>query len=223
MENMKWPITSKEIEAVFKNLPKIKVQNYMASQIVVVKSLSCVQLFVTPRIATCQASLSFIISDFAQVHVHWISDAIQIFHPLSLFSFCLQSFPTSGSFPKSQLFPASDQYWSFSFSISPSNEYSGLIPFKINCLTSLLSKGLKSFLQHHSLLYGPTLTSIRDYWTKHSSDYMIFVCKVMSLLWKRGMEIVTDFIFLGSNIAEDSDWRHKLKDAYSLEEKLWQT
>jgi len=86
MENMKWPITSKEIEAVFKNLPKIKVQNYMASQIVVVKSLSCVQLFVTPRIATCQASLSFIISEFAQVHVHWISDAIQIFHPLSLFS-----------------------------------------------------------------------------------------------------------------------------------------
>ena len=115
------------------------------------------------------------------------------------------------------------KYWSFSFSISPSNEYSGLIPFKINCLTSLLSKGLKSFLQHHSLLYGPTLTSIHDYWTKHSSDYMIFVCKVMSLLWKRGMEIVTDFIFLGSNIAEDSDWRHKLKDAYSLEEKLWQT
>ena len=48
MENMKWPITSNEIEAVLKNIPKTKVQNYMASQVVVVKSLSCVLLFVTP-------------------------------------------------------------------------------------------------------------------------------------------------------------------------------
>ena len=37
------------------------------------------------------------------------------------------------------------------------------------------------------------------------------------------VEIVTDFIFLGSKITEDSDWSHELKDAYSLEEKLWQT
>jgi len=44
--------------------------------VVVVQSLSCVQLFATPWIAACQASLSFTISDFAQIHVHWVGDAI---------------------------------------------------------------------------------------------------------------------------------------------------
>ena len=49
------------------------------------------------------------------------------------FSSCLQSFPTSGSFLMSHLFTSeSPKYWSFSFSISPSNEYSGLIPFRID-------------------------------------------------------------------------------------------
>ena len=58
------------------------------------------------------------------------------------FSSCLQSFPTSGSFLMSHLFTSeSPKYWSFSFSISPSNEYSGLIPFRIG-LMALLSKWL---------------------------------------------------------------------------------
>ena len=88
---------------------------------------------------------------------------------VTLFSFCLQSFPTSESFPMSQFFPAGgqywiSQYWSFNFSHSPFNEYSGLIYFKIDCLTSLLPKALKSFLQHHSLLYDSTITSVHDYW-----------------------------------------------------------
>ena len=85
------------------------------------------------------------------------------------FLLLLQSFPTSESFPMSQLFPAGgqywiSQYWSFNFSLSPSNEYSGLIYFKIDCLTSLLPKALKSFLHHHSLLYDSALTSVHDYW-----------------------------------------------------------
>ena len=46
------------------------------------------------------------------------------------FSSCLQSFPGSGSFPRSHLFTSGAKYWSFSFSISPSNEYSGLISFR---------------------------------------------------------------------------------------------
>ena len=56
------------------------------------------------------------------------------------------------------------KYWSFSFSISPSNEYSGLISFRIDWFDLLAAQGtLKSLLQHHSskasvLLYGPTLT-----------------------------------------------------------------
>ena len=71
------------------------------------------------------------------------------------------------------------KYWSFSFSISPSNEYSGLISFRIDWLDLLAVQGtLKSLLQHFSsksinslalsFLYSPTLTSICDYWRKHS-------------------------------------------------------
>ena len=68
------------------------------------------------------------------------------------FSSCLQSSPSVGSFLMSQLFYITwPKYWSFSFSISPSNEYSGLISFRMNCLDLLAVQGtLKSLLQHHS-------------------------------------------------------------------------
>ena len=72
------------------------------------------------------------------------------------------------------------KYWSFSFSISPSNEYSGLIFFRINQLDLLAVQGtLKSLLQDQlksinslvlSFLYSPTLTWIRDYWENYSFD-----------------------------------------------------
>ena len=73
------------------------------------------------------------------------------------------------------------KYWSFSFSISPSNEYSGLISFRMDRLDLLAVQGtLKSLLPHHStksinsstlsFLYAPTLTSIHDYWKNHSFD-----------------------------------------------------
>ena len=62
------------------------------------------------------------------------------------FSSCLQSFPASGS----ALRISWPKYWSFSFSISPSNEYSGLISFRINWFDLLAVQGtLKSLLQHH--------------------------------------------------------------------------
>ena len=71
------------------------------------------------------------------------------------------------------------KYWSFSFSISPSNEYSGLISFRMYWLDILaVQRTLKCLLQHHSsnsinssvlsFLYSPTLTSIHDYWKNHS-------------------------------------------------------
>ena len=68
------------------------------------------------------------------------------------FSSCLQSFPASGSFPMSQFFASGGQsIGSFRFSISPSNEYSGLISFRMDWLDLLAVQGtLKSFLQHHS-------------------------------------------------------------------------
>ena len=67
------------------------------------------------------------------------------------FSSCLQSFPASGGlFSESALHIRWPQYWGFSFSISPSNEYSGLISFRINWFAVLAVQGiLKSLLQHH--------------------------------------------------------------------------
>ena len=72
--------------------------------------------------------------------------------------------------------------WSFSFSISPSNEYSGLISFRIDWLDLLVvQRNLKSLLQHHGLkasillhsaFCGPTLTSIHDYWKNYNFYYM---------------------------------------------------
>ena len=100
------------------------------------------------------------------------------------FSSCLQSFPASGSFPMSQFFTSGGQseVWSlsFSFSISSSNEYSGLISFRIEWLNLLAVQGtLESspapqFKSINSLalsfLYSPTLTSIYDYWKNHSFE-----------------------------------------------------
>ena len=72
------------------------------------------------------------------------------------------------------------KYWRFSYSISPSSEYSGLISFRIDWFDLLAVQGtLKSLLQHQSinflvlsLLYAPALTSVYDYWKNHSFDYM---------------------------------------------------
>ena len=71
------------------------------------------------------------------------------------------------------------KYWSFSVSISPSNEYSGLISFRIDWFDLLAVQGtLKSLLQHHNskalilwhsaFFMGPTITSVYDYWKNHS-------------------------------------------------------
>ena len=67
------------------------------------------------------------------------------------FSSCLQSFPASGSFQMSQFFVSGGQSWSFSFSISPSSEYSGLVNFRMDWLDLLAVQWIfKSLLQHHS-------------------------------------------------------------------------
>ena len=71
------------------------------------------------------------------------------------------------------------KYWTFSFNISPSNEYPGLISFRMDWLGLLAVQGtVKSLLQHHSskasilftYLHSPTLTSIHDSWKNHSFD-----------------------------------------------------
>ena len=87
--------------------------------------------------------------EFTQTHVHRVSDAIQPSHPLlspSPPTFNLSSIRVFSS--ESVLHIRWPKYWSFSFSISPSNEYSGLISFRIDCFDLLAVQGtLKSLLQ----------------------------------------------------------------------------
>ena len=89
---------------------------------------------------------------FVRTHVHRVGDAIQPFHLLSSPSPLALNFPGSGSFPVSQLFAIRcAKYRSFSFSISPSHEYSGLISFRANWFDHLsVQETLKSLIQHHS-------------------------------------------------------------------------
>ena len=95
------------------------------------------------------------------------------------------------------------KYWSFSFNISPSNEYSGLISFRMDWFYLLAVQGtLKSLLQYRfksinsalSFLYSPTLTSIRDYWKTIALTRQTFVGKVMSLLFNMLSRLVIAFI-----------------------------
>ena len=88
----------------------------------------------------------------AQTHVHWITDAIQPSHPLSPPSPPALSVPQhQGLFNELSLHIRWLKYWSFSFSISLSNEYSGLMSFKTHWLDLLAVQGtLKSLFQHHS-------------------------------------------------------------------------
>ena len=119
------------------------------------------------------------LQEAAQIHVHWVRDAINhlilccpllllpsVFHSIRFFS------------NQSILQIKWPKYWSFSFSLSPSNTYFGLISFRIDWFDLLviqgnlessptpLFKSINSLLL--SLLSGPTLTSLHDYWKNHS-------------------------------------------------------
>ena len=90
---------------------------------------------------------------FTQAHVHWSGGCCPaISSSVIPFTSCLQSFPASGSFFNESVLPIRwPKYWNFSFNISPSKTYSGLIPFRMDWLDLLAVHGiLKSLLQHHS-------------------------------------------------------------------------
>jgi len=119
--------------------------------VVLVQSLSPVQLFATPWTAASGFPVLHHLLELAQTHVHRVSDNIQQFHPLL-------SLSPDSTFHSLRVFSNDlvlcirwPKYWSFSFSISPSNLYSGLISFRINCLDLFAVQGtLKSLLQLQS-------------------------------------------------------------------------
>ena len=117
-----------------------------------VQSLSHVRLFATPWMAARQASLSITNSGAYPSSCPLSPDAIQPSHPLSSPSLLPSIFPSIRVFSnESVLCTRWPKYWSFSFSISPSNEYSGLISFKMDWFALLAVQGtLKSLLQHYS-------------------------------------------------------------------------
>ena len=123
-----------------------------------------------------------------QTHVHWVGDAIQPSHPLLAPSLLPSIFHSIRVFSnKSALRIRWPKYWSFSFNVSPSNEYSVLISFRMDWLhpkrwigspcsprDSQASSPTPQFKSINSsvlsFLYSPSLTSIHDYWKNHRLD-----------------------------------------------------
>ena len=179
---------------------------------VIVQWLRCVQLFATPRTAAYQASLCFTISwsmlKLMSIGSVMLSNHLILCRPLLL--------PPS-IFPNIKIFSNESalhirwlKYWSFSFSISPSDGYSGLISFRIDCFDLPAVQGaLKSFLQYHS-----SKASILRRWAfftvQLSHPYMTtgktialtrwtFVSKVISLLFNMLSRFVIVF-FQGTSV-----------------------
>ena len=143
--------------------------------------------------------------EFGQTHVHWVvmpSNYLILCLPLLLFPSIfaiIRVFSNELALCIRRL-----KHWRFGFSIHPSNEHSELISFRIDWFDLLAVQGtLKSLLQHHSsksinssvlsLISGPVLTSIHDYWTTIALTRWTFVGKVLSLLFNMLSRFVTAF------------------------------
>ena len=128
-------------------------QDSCTSKFSSVQSLSHVQLFVTPWTAACQASLfitnSWSLFKLMSIELVMPCKHLILCHPLLLLPSIFPSISVCSN--ESALHIRWPKYWNFSFSISPSNKYSGLISFRIYGFDLLAVQGtLKSLLQHHS-------------------------------------------------------------------------
>ena len=145
--------------------------------------------------------------ELTQIHVHWVADAIQPSHSLwSPFPPTFNLSQHQGLFQwASSLHQVAKKYWNFSLSISPSNEYSGLMSFRMDWLDLLAVQGtLKSHLQYHSskasiLKYSAffTVQLSHPYMTTGKTIALTrwtFVDKVMSLLFNMLSRLVIAFL-----------------------------
>ena len=149
--------------------------------------------------------------ELAQTHVHWVGDAIQPSHPLSSTLLLPSIFPSTRVFSnESALHIRWPKYWSFSSSITPANEYSGPISFRIDWFDLLaVQETLKHLLQYHSS--KASILQHSDFFIDQlSHPYMTtgktraltrwtFVGKVMSLLYNMLSRLVIAF-FQGASI-----------------------
>ena len=161
------------------SLPNLFIYIYQFSS---VQSLSHVLLFVAPWTAACQASLFITNTEsflkLTSIELGMPSNHLILCRPLLLLP---SIFASIRVFSNESVFRLKwPKYWNFSFSISPSNEYSGVISFRIDGLDLLAVQGtLRSILQYHSskasilwlsAFFIVLLTSIHDYWKNHSFD-----------------------------------------------------
>ena len=137
----------------------------------------------TPWTAACQVCPCFIVSwslfEIISIESVMPSNHLILCHPLLLLPSILTSIRVFSN--ESALHIRWPKYWSFTFSINPFNEYSGLISFRIDWFDLLAIRGIlkpspvpqfKSITSSVlSLLYGPTLTSVHDYQKDHCFDY----------------------------------------------------
>ena len=160
-----------------------------------VQLLSHVQLLVTSRTAARQASLSITNSrsllKLMSIESVMPSNRLILCHPLLLLP---SIFPSVRVFSNelSALRITWPKYWSFSFSISPFSDYSGLISFRIDWLDLLAAQGSFPTPQFKSINYSalsfpysPTLTSIHDYWKNHHFMVPSLHGKQMEKQWKQ--------------------------------------
>ena len=146
------------------------------------------------------------VTEVTQTHVHGVSDAIKPSHPLWSPSLLPSIFPRIRVFSnESVLHNRWPKYWSFSFSISPSSEYSGLIFFTMDWFDLLAVQGtLKGLLQHHNSK-ASILWCSAFFMVQFSHPYMTtgetialtrqtFVGKVMSLLFNMLSRLIITFL-----------------------------
>ena len=180
---------------IYTTVTESKIKTTWSSQFSSVQSLSCVRLFATLLSAACQASLSITNSQsllkLMSIESVMPSNHLILCYPLLLLP---SIFPSISVFSnESALRIRWPKYWSFSISISPSNEYSGLISFRMDWLDLLAVQGtLKSFLQHHSskasILLGSAFFRVQlshPYMTTGKTIALTrwtFVGQIMSLL-----------------------------------------
>ena len=175
--------------------------------VVVVQSLSHVWLFPAPWTAACQASLSFTISQsllkFMSIESVMLSNHLILCHPLLLLPSLFPRIRVFSNEPVLRIWWP--KYWSFSFNISSSNDYSGLISFRIDWFDLLAVQAtLKSLLQHHSSKASIlqcsaffTLQLSHPYMTNGKTTALTrltSVGKVISLLFNKLCRLVITFL-----------------------------